>query len=692
MKKIIFISLICLLQITFVNGQANDPEKKLNAAIYEEEINGDLQEAITLYQEIVKKFPNERPVVAEALYRNGLANEKLGNLKAMQYYEKVINNYADQPELVKLAQTRLDRMLKTKKPTVAQLTSLRLSELNKEDDKSLSVINLYKEGSWLESSSLSPDGTKLAGIEYSIGQNVNIYDRLTGVTQMITNYGWVNKNDGYTYYPIWSPDSQNIAYWFYNISTKTDEIQVSTLKGKKRTIVKNEFGDFKIIPKQWSQDGNNILTFKQDSTGFYTIGLVSVKEGSFKALHKTKWKERFIDGYASLSPDGKYVVFADESKGNLGLFIMDTKGNAAPILLNDHPANEYNPLWSPDGKHIAFIRETKGESILYAMEMEKGKSIGRPFLIKQGMKNVDLINWTKFGISYDFSLDLNEIYTFPLDKTGTPKGAPKIIDYTTGSNICPVWSHDGKHLAFITFDGKPKVVVKTDGGQTKHYIIPIDDFWHYAVNDLRWLPDNSGVGFNHINKSIISSVYRLNLATGEWNKWFLPLDGGWTRIDWGPDKNSFVYNKPNKGFYQFDINTGESKKIFHPDNNETWYVSRGLKFSRDHKKLTFMLQNYNKTKNLMVYDLELGKSKTLSQDYWKPTFSPDGNKILAFGKKQSVAIISLEGEVLQEYDLSKHFESGTGISSPDWSPDGKQLVFKTRYIKYDTYLLKNVLK
>ena len=691
MKKIIFFSLICLLQISFVNGQANDPEKKLNAAIYEEEINGDLQEAIILYQEIVKKFPEERPVVAEALYRNGLVNEKLGNLKAMQYYEKVINNYADQPELVKLAQTRLDRMLKTEKPTAAQLASLQLSELNKEDDKSLSVINLFKEGSWLEGSTLSPDGTKMAGIEYSTGQNIAVYDRLTDKTQMITKYKWASEPYGITYYPVWSPDGKEIVYSFTD-TPYIWELQVSTLQGKTRSLIKNELNAGKIIPKQWSRDGNFILTFKQDSTGFYTIGLVALKEGSFKALHKTKWKERFIDGYASLSPDGKHVVFADESKDNLGLFIMDSKGNAAPTLLNDHPANEYNPLWSPDGKHIAFIRETKGESILYAMEMEKGKPTGRPFLVKQGMKNVDLINWTKFGISYDFSLDLNEVYTLPLDKTGTPTGVPKLIDYTPGSNICPVWSHNGKHLAFITFDGKPKVVVQTDGGQTKHYIIPIDDFWDRAVHDLRWLPDNSGVGFNHINKSIISFEYRLNIATSEWNKWLLPLDGGWTRTDWGPDKNSFIYNKPNTGFYQFDVKTGESKKIFHPDNSETWYVSRGLKFSRNHKKFAFMFQNSNKIKNLMVYDMESGISKTLSQDYWTPTFSPDGNKILSFGKKQNVAIFSLGGEVLQQYDLSKYFESGIRISSPDWSPDGKQLVFNTRYLKYDTFLMKNVLK
>ena len=99
-----------------------------------------------------------------------------------------------------------------------------------------------------------------------------------------------------------------------------------------------------------------------------------------------------------------------------------------------------------------------------------------------------------------------------------------------------------------------------------------------------------------------------------------------------------------------------------------------------------------KNSSLMVLDLESGESKVLSQKYWSPTFSPDGQKILTFGNKYSVAILSLDGEILHEYNVAQHFTSGTRIGSPDWSPDGKQLVFTTRNMKYKTYLMKNVLK
>ena len=691
MKKIILILIWCLGSMIMVTGQEQQAEKLLSKAVYEEEVNGNLQEAIRLYEEIVKKFPEYRSVVAEALYRNGYANEKLGNLKARQYYEKVINNYSDQPELVQLAQIRLSRMLKTEKPA----------------NEGLSIINLYEKESGLHNSSLSPDGTKLAGMDYSIGQNIAVYDRLTKQTQIITKYDYFTPDHGWTYYPIWSPDGKEIVYMFSDWKGKNSELQVTTLEGKTRTLLKNESNAGQIIPRQWSQDGNKILTFKHDTSGFYTIGLVSAKGGSFKALYKPQWKSQFVTGDASLSslsPDGKFVVFVDGPEDKLDLFIINTEGGT-PTVLSDHPANEYTVAWSPDGKHIAFIKETQGGSLLYAVEMAEGKPAGPPFLIKEGMQNVDLNNWTKNGICYNLWLDIHDIYTLPLNpETGTPTRKPKPLDYTpTGSNISSVWSHDGKYLAFVSYTDIPKVVIlPADGGGTRNYTIPASGLWGPSVSDLRWLPDNSGVSFHVLNSLGKPTVYRLDIITGKWQNWLLPIQG-YTCTDWGPDENSFVYAKwktsndsdvdlPDPGLHQFNIRTGETRNIFKPEA-DTWYTFRGLKFSPDYKKLTFIFQN---TK-LMVLDLKSGESLKLAENYWSPTFSPDGKKILTFGpygdkKTTGIVVFSLDGEILQQYDISQYFTSDTRFFRPDWSPDGKQLVFTTRNMKFETYLMKNVLK
>ena len=646
---------------------------------------GNLQEAISIYEKIVADESAENSVKAKAQLHIGLCYEKLGKTEAINAYELVLQNYQNYKDEVHVA-------------------SLRLSELNKDDDEDMSVINLYQKVSSLENSSLSPDGTKLVGVEYDQGQNIAVYDRLTNQTQMLTKYDWLTPGHGWTYFPIWSPDGKEIVYQFGDYEGIC-QLQVSTLEGKTRTLLKNESSAAQIIPRQWSQDGSDILTFKQDTSGFYTIGLVPAKGGSFKALYKTRWKGRFVQGSASLSPDEKFVVFGDGQAEKLDLFIVDTEGGT-PTVLSDHPANEYSPLWSPDGKHIVFIRETRGGSFLYGIDMLEEKPVGQPFLIKEGMQNVDLMNWTEHGISYVLFLDMREIYTLPINpETGTPTGDPKPLDYTpTGSNICPVWSHDGKYLAFISYAYKPEVVIMlVDGGETHKYAIPTPDFWAPALHDLRWLPDNSGVGFNVQNSMGKSTVYRLDIVTGKWQNWLLPIES-WTRTEWGPDENSFVYAKwkgidsdvdvQDPGMHQFNIKTGETHNIFRPDD-DSWYSIRGLKFSRDYKKLTFSLKN----KKLMVLDLESGKSRMLVEKPGSPTFSPDGQKILVFGAfgngendPAGMAVLSLDGKILQRYDISKHFTSGTRTYAPDWSPDGKQLVFNSRNMKYETYLIKNVLK
>ena len=84
MKALLIISVFCLAVIFNVSGQET-PQEMLNKAIYEEEVNGNLEEAINLFKEIVDKNLTNRTVTAEAYYHLGLTNEKLGNKKAKKY-------------------------------------------------------------------------------------------------------------------------------------------------------------------------------------------------------------------------------------------------------------------------------------------------------------------------------------------------------------------------------------------------------------------------------------------------------------------------------------------------------------------------------------------------------------------------------------------------------------------------------
>ncbi len=69
----------------------------------------------------------------------------------------------------------------------------------------------------------------------------------------------------------------------------------------------------------------------------------------------------------SISPDGKFVVFASDraGQGNLDLWTLQI-GAGEPVQLTSDPADEYEPSFSPDGTRIAF-RSDRNEGGIYVV-------------------------------------------------------------------------------------------------------------------------------------------------------------------------------------------------------------------------------------------------------------------------------------------------------------------------------------
>ena len=78
MERIIILLILCLGPMIMVTGQEQQAGKLLSQAIYQEEVNGELDEAIKTYQLIVQQYPANRKVSAEALLHLGICYEKIG--------------------------------------------------------------------------------------------------------------------------------------------------------------------------------------------------------------------------------------------------------------------------------------------------------------------------------------------------------------------------------------------------------------------------------------------------------------------------------------------------------------------------------------------------------------------------------------------------------------------------------------
>ncbi|MBU4253597.1 MAG: tetratricopeptide repeat protein, partial [Acidobacteria bacterium] len=148
---ILIIVLGVCLSIAGMSQKTEDPGVMLRSAIEKEEVDGDLQGAIALYQQIIEKFSGNQSIAAQAQLRIGLCHEKLGqkNVKqALDAFQKVINNYPFQSEEVKAAREKLSFLQKAKELIEKGVEEHIVTKIFESTEKSYGFI--------------SPDGDKLA--------------------------------------------------------------------------------------------------------------------------------------------------------------------------------------------------------------------------------------------------------------------------------------------------------------------------------------------------------------------------------------------------------------------------------------------------------------------------------------------------------------------------------------------------
>jgi Tol biopolymer transport system component len=272
-----------------------------------------------------------------------------------------------------------------------------------------------------------------------------------------------------------------------------------------------------------------------------------------------------------------------------------------------------------------------------------------------------------------------------------------------GSNINPVWSPDGRHLAFVSNSANQpndaSVVVMTSGGENiRKFMIPTENFKIMSFRDLRWLPDGSGLGFSHHEDQQKYSLYRLDLESEEWT--LSPFPVNHTSIEWTGDGKAFFYIRfvggvASSGIVKRDLESEEESFVLRFEKGDPFYWST-LRASRDHKWLTTALRN-----RIDVIDVETGEAESLSgetENLGSPAWSPDGKHLVASrrhdekkGTPTDLVIVSRDDGTQKILEIGRYLYTNARIMTPDWSPDGRKIAFATRLYKTETNLIKNVI-
>ena len=234
--------------------------------------------------------------------------------------------------------------------------------------------NLDRSPSW------SPDGKRIAFMSDRDGHfnipgglpNYEIYvmDADGGNQRNITN----DPNSDSS--PSWSPDGKRIV--FVSDRDGNYEIYVMDADGNnQQRLTDNDFYD---THPSWSPDGKRIAFISRRDGHFIGEGGLSseiyvMDNDGGNEQRLTENRKR--DSSPSWSPDGKWIAFASDRKGdfvNYEIYVMDADGGNLQRLTNNR-VNDRSPSWSPDGERIVFVSNPDGKHEnyeIYVMDNDGG--------------------------------------------------------------------------------------------------------------------------------------------------------------------------------------------------------------------------------------------------------------------------------------------------------------------------------
>jgi Tol biopolymer transport system component len=153
---------------------------------------------------------------------------------------------------------------------------------------------------------------------------------------------------------------------------------------------------------------------------------------------------------AAASRATERIVYSSLRPGNWDVYFFARAG-AAPRRLTDHPGLDYDAALSPDGRWVVFTSERRGNPDLYALEVERG---GEPRLLIDSAAMEDQAAFAPDGSSIAFVSTAGgnaDIYVLPFQPETTQGfAAASNITNDPGGDFRPDFSPDGARIAFTT--------------------------------------------------------------------------------------------------------------------------------------------------------------------------------------------------------------------------------------------------
>ena len=634
-RLIVCAAIAAILALALSGAGQQSAEQLYKSGLYEEEVGGDLQKAIGIYQDLLKRFPDNREVAAMAQLHVGLCHQKLGTKEAEKAFQKVIDNYPEQSGAVREAKEKLSLLLSSR-------------AFIKTGDAEFKLRQVWSGAGVDTLGAVSPDGRYLSFVDWVTG-DLAIRELATGTNRRLTNKGSWTQSPEFALFSKWSPDSRRIVYQWYN-KDEVYELRIVDIEASNpRILYQPRTKEDYVHPFAWSPDGKAILagTFRMEferAEILTQLGLISVGEGSVKVL-KTQFETHSPNpkpwGFV-FSPDGKYIAYdishEDPAYEKRDIFLLSVDGGTE-IPLIEHPAIDTVIDWTPDGEGLLFMSDRTGTQDVWFIRIAGGKPLGNPLLVKPGMGSIWPMGITSRGaLFYGLRGGATDVYVVGIDpRTGKISSpAKKAVLLQEGHNAYPDYSPDGKLLAYISTPSMPAIqprqvlgILSLETGRVRELHPNLDGFGY-----PRWAPDGRAVSVE---------------GTG--------MDG-------------------RKGIYRVDVQTSDIVPVVLIDKGTEIYSHR---WSKDGKVMFYSTgDRAGTTGSIFVHNFETGQEERLSGSPSNAQFfdiSSDGKWLALANRERDRVIKIMPSSGGDPRELYSFEQEGGPVITPTWSADGRYIYF-----------------
>jgi Tol biopolymer transport system component len=349
---------------------------RLEAGIEKEDVDGDLNSAMEIYQKIAADKSAARDVRSKALLRLAGCDEKLGR-QAKPVYEEIVHDFADQPAAAQ-ARRRLALLLQQQHPAPPATMSERKID-------------------WIELGFMGASDTDGQRAVYRDSDGNLYFGDMSGRNRRLIFKAQPDDR------PMWMPsrDFSLVALGFGPKPGRPTTLAILRTDGTGyRELSRDDLKE--VVPGEkssweanWSWDNRFLVAYSRKQDGGGRLLIISVADGQRRELLRIE-SGRFTK--AVFSPDGRFIAYevapSEQSPGGSSrIFVLPTKGGVPRQVYESESRRADSPDfrrswtlrdWTADGYYLVVADNHLSRSALYVLPVKDGEAAGDPVFVRYG--------------------------------------------------------------------------------------------------------------------------------------------------------------------------------------------------------------------------------------------------------------------------------------------------------------------